>query len=169
MCGNGGGGVLVVHGDADDLGAGEGEGFDLLDGGGDVGGVGVGHRLHDDGDFPADADLADLDRGGLPALNLGHSNLTSSLLGVCNWRCRNGAEAQAQANEAGIGSYRASGHRRLAWEAETHRLGIFARGQARFGTCRCYCYSDSLPRGCMRKIPLDKRGFSLKDRANFRS
>ena len=47
--GDGFGGVIVVDGDADELGAGAREGGDLLDGGLDVGGVGVGHRLHDDG------------------------------------------------------------------------------------------------------------------------
>ena len=47
--GNGLGGVVVVDGDADHLRAGAGEGGDLLDGAFDVGGVGVGHGLHDDG------------------------------------------------------------------------------------------------------------------------
>ena len=87
--GNSSGSFLVVHRDAHDFGAGEGEGLDLLDGARDVRGVGVGHRLDDDRDFPTHADLADLDRGCLPALNLGHNDLISSLLGVCNWR--NGA------------------------------------------------------------------------------
>jgi hypothetical protein len=59
--GNGLGGVVVVDGDADHLGAGAGEGGDLLDGGLDVGGVGVGHRLDDDGSVGADADVADGD------------------------------------------------------------------------------------------------------------
>ena len=70
--GNGGGGVFVVDGDADDLRAGEGQGCNLVDGALDVGGVGVGHRLDDDRDFPADADLPDLDGRRLPALNLRH-------------------------------------------------------------------------------------------------
>ena len=82
MCGNGRGGFFVVHGDADQLGAGEGERCNLLDGGGDVGGVGVGHRLHDDGNFPAHTNMADFDCRGLPALNLGHIDLLSSLQGV---------------------------------------------------------------------------------------
>ena len=72
--GNGGGGVFVVDGDADDLGAGEGEGRNLLDGAGDVGRVGVGHGLDDDRDLPADADVADFDRGCFPALNLRHAS-----------------------------------------------------------------------------------------------
>jgi hypothetical protein len=50
-------GVVVVDGDADELGAGFDELGDLLDGGGGVGGVGVGHGLHDDGGFGADFDL----------------------------------------------------------------------------------------------------------------
>ena len=84
--GNGGGGVFVVDGDADDLRAGEGERGHLVDGALDIGGVGVGHRLNDDRDLPADSNLPDLDRWRLPALNFGHRILTSSLLGVCNWR-----------------------------------------------------------------------------------
>ena len=47
--GDGFGGGVVVDGDADELGASAREGGDLLDGGFDVGGVGVGHRLDDDG------------------------------------------------------------------------------------------------------------------------
>ena len=39
----------------------------------DVGGVGVGHRLDDDGNFPADANVADVDGGGFSALNLRHA------------------------------------------------------------------------------------------------
>ena len=70
--GNGGGGVFVVHGDADDLRAGKGEGRDLVDGALNVGGVGVGHRLNDDRDLPADLDLPDFDRRRLPALDLRH-------------------------------------------------------------------------------------------------
>ena len=38
--------IVVVDGDADQLRAGAGQGGDLLDGGGDVGGIGVGHGLH---------------------------------------------------------------------------------------------------------------------------
>ena len=66
--GDGGCGVFVVDGDAHDLRAGEGEGRDLLDGAGDVGRVGVGHGLDDDRDLPADANVADFDRGGFSAL-----------------------------------------------------------------------------------------------------
>ena len=61
--GNGLGGFVVVDGDADHLGAGAGEGGDLLDGGFDVGGVGIGHRLDDDGDVGTDADASDLYSG----------------------------------------------------------------------------------------------------------
>ena len=57
--GDGGGGVFVVDGDADEFGTGAGEGGDLVDGAGDVGGVGVGHGLHHDGGVGADADGAD--------------------------------------------------------------------------------------------------------------
>ncbi len=43
--------IVVVHGDADQFGAGAGKRGNLLDGGLDIGGVGVGHRLHDYGGF----------------------------------------------------------------------------------------------------------------------
>ena len=65
-------GVVVVDGDADELGAGFDELGNLLDGRGGVGGVGVGHRLDDDGGIGADFDVADFDRYGLPALNFRH-------------------------------------------------------------------------------------------------
>ena len=76
---NGGGGVLVVDGDADDLRAGKGQGRDLFDGAGNVGRIGVGHGLDDDRDLPADANVANFDRGCFSALNLRHN---SSLTGV---------------------------------------------------------------------------------------
>ncbi len=56
--GNGFGGVVVVDGDADEFGAGAGEGGYLLNRGFDVGGVGVGHRLHDDGSLGTYTDSA---------------------------------------------------------------------------------------------------------------
>ncbi len=60
-------GLVGVDRDAHDLGAGVGELDDLLGGGGDVGGVGVGHRLDDDRRAAADHDLADPDgMGPLP-------------------------------------------------------------------------------------------------------
>ena len=70
--GDGSGGVVVVDGDADDLGAGAGEGGDLLDGGLDVGGVGVGHGLDDDGGVGAYGDGTDFDRNGGTAVYLWH-------------------------------------------------------------------------------------------------
>ena len=59
--GDGLGGFVIVDGDADEFRAGAGERGDLLDGALDVGGVGVGHRLDDDGGVGADANLADGD------------------------------------------------------------------------------------------------------------
>ena len=75
--GDGFGGVVVVDGDADKLGAGAGEGGNLLDGGLDVGGVGVGHRLDDDGGFGADADASDVDGNGFAALERRHKDSLS--------------------------------------------------------------------------------------------
>ncbi len=60
----GGGGRLVGYGDADDLGAEAGQLGDLFEGGLRVGGVGVGHRLDDDGGVAADLDIADVDGAG---------------------------------------------------------------------------------------------------------
>ena len=61
---NGGGGLVTVHRDADHLRAGARQGCDLGDGAVDIGGVGVGHRLHDDRRTAADGDIADHDLGG---------------------------------------------------------------------------------------------------------
>ena len=81
--GNGFGGVVVVDGDADELGAGAGEGGDLLDGGLDVRGVGVGHGLDDDRGGGADANAADVYCYGFSTMNSGHKTVvkfTISLL-----------------------------------------------------------------------------------------
>ena len=71
--GDGFGGVVVVDGDANEFGAGAGEGGNLLDGGFDVGGVGIGHRLDDDGGAGAYADVADGDGDGVSAVDGGHT------------------------------------------------------------------------------------------------
>ena len=68
-------GFLVVHRNAHNLRPGHGQSGNLLNGARDVGGIGIGHRLHDDRNLPAHANVADLDRGRLPALNLWHSDL----------------------------------------------------------------------------------------------
>ena len=62
---NGGGGLVAVHRDADHFRAGARQRCDLGDGAVDIGGVGVGHRLHDDRRTAADGDIADHDLGGL--------------------------------------------------------------------------------------------------------
>ena len=61
---HGGRGLVAIHRDADHFGAGARQRCDLLDGALDVGGVGVGHRLHDDRRAAADGDVADHDLGG---------------------------------------------------------------------------------------------------------
>ena len=85
--GDGFGGVVVVDGDADELRAGAGEGGDLLDGAFDVGGVGVGHRLHDDGSFGADTDAAYVDGDRFSAINSGHGKVNftiRNILALCD-------------------------------------------------------------------------------------
>ena len=72
---DGGGGFFVVDGDADQFGAGPGEGGDLLDGRGDVGRVGVGHGLHHDRCIAADAHTADGGCNCLSTLNLSHGKV----------------------------------------------------------------------------------------------
>src|SRR5262249_31077110 len=62
--GDGSGGVVVVDGDPHQFGARFMESAHLSDGGGDVGGVGVRHRLHDDRVAGAHADIADGDGNG---------------------------------------------------------------------------------------------------------
>ena len=61
---NGGGGLLAIDGDAHHFGAGARQRRDLRDRAFDIGGVGVGHRLHDDRRAAADGDIADHDLGG---------------------------------------------------------------------------------------------------------
>ena len=72
---DGGGSFVVVDGDADKLGAGAGECGDLLNGGFDVGGVGVGHRLDDDRSVGTDADAAYVDSDRFSAVNSGHRTI----------------------------------------------------------------------------------------------
>ena len=62
---HGGGGLVAIHGDAHQFRAGARQRRNLRDGALDIGGVGVGHRLHDDRRAAADGDIADHDLGGL--------------------------------------------------------------------------------------------------------
>jgi hypothetical protein len=71
---NGRGGLLVVHRDAHDLRAGQRQGRYLFDGARYVRRVGVGHRLHDDRNLPAHANLSDSDCAGFSTLNLRHAS-----------------------------------------------------------------------------------------------
>jgi hypothetical protein len=63
ICGNRRRGVFVIHCDAHNFRAGQSQGRDLFNRAGNVGRVGVGHGLDDDRNLPADANVADLDRG----------------------------------------------------------------------------------------------------------
>ena len=75
MWGDGGCGVFVVDGDADQFRPGAGQGGDLLDGARDVGRVGVGHGLHHDWCIAADAHTANRSCNCLSTLYLGHGKL----------------------------------------------------------------------------------------------
>ena len=75
-------GVVVVDGDADELRAGAREGGDLLDGRLDVGGVGIGHRLDDDGSGGAGEDAANVDGWGLSAVNWRHKFTIAPLVSL---------------------------------------------------------------------------------------
>ncbi len=65
-------GFVIVDGHADQFGAGAGQRRNLLDGTGDVSGVGVGHRLHHDRCSRAHAHAADGDDRGLTTSDRGH-------------------------------------------------------------------------------------------------
>lgn len=85
--GDGFGGIVVVDGDADHLGAGAGEGGDLLDGGFDVGCVGVRHGLDDDGIAGADVDSSDVDRYGATTSDRWHAKFSTykGITGGVGW------------------------------------------------------------------------------------
>ena len=58
-------GLVAVDGNSHDLRAGARQRRDLLYGPRDIGGIGIGHRLHDNGCAAADGHLADLHGNGL--------------------------------------------------------------------------------------------------------
>ena len=79
--GHGLGGLVVVDGDAHQLAAGMRQ-LRHLDGGGiGVGGIGVRHRLHDDGMSGADEDAADVDGGGRTTLDHAFDATRSASIG----------------------------------------------------------------------------------------
>ncbi len=65
--GHRGGGLLGIHGDAHQFRAGARQRHHLVDGGRRVGGIGVGHGLHDDGMVAPDLDTSNVHHGRLPA------------------------------------------------------------------------------------------------------
>ena len=78
------GGLVAIDRDAHQLGAGTGQRRRLADGALDVGGVGVGHRLHDDGRIAADDHAADVDgdrglAGGAELYRRGHEAIGAIL------------------------------------------------------------------------------------------
>ena len=96
---HGGRGLVAVDGDAHDFGAGPRQRRHLLRRPVDVGGVGIGHRLHHDGRAAADGDVADLDGDGLvPLGGTGKFHHRSSPLTLMLWplaRAGNGARTAA--------------------------------------------------------------------------
>ena len=76
--GHGGGRFFVVDGDAHQFRAGAGQRGALLDGRGNIGGIGIGHGLHHDRCIRADAHAADDGGYGFSAWN--HSGMGSSIL-----------------------------------------------------------------------------------------
>jgi len=70
--GNGGRSCFVVDRHPDQFRSGASERGDLLDRGGDVGSVGVGHRLHHNWCIRADLDVPDGRSNGFAALDEGH-------------------------------------------------------------------------------------------------
>ena len=67
-----GGGLVAVHRDPHQFGTGARQSGDLRHRALDIGGVGVGHRLHHDRGTAADGDIADHDLGGfMPGLGAG--------------------------------------------------------------------------------------------------
>ena len=70
---DGGSGLFVIDRDANQLGTCPRQGCDLLDGRGNVGGVGVGHGLHHNRCIATHADAIDRTRNGFPALNVSHA------------------------------------------------------------------------------------------------
>src|SRR6185369_5770846 len=82
-------GVVVIDGDADELGTGEGEVGNLPDGRADVGGISVGHGLHHDWCISAHPNPTDIGGIRFTALNFCHTeylqfNKSAAPRGVCD-------------------------------------------------------------------------------------
>jgi hypothetical protein len=67
------GSLFIVHRDTDDLRARQGQRRNLFDGACNISRIGVGHRLHNDLNLRAYANLPNPDRTRFPALNLRHA------------------------------------------------------------------------------------------------
>ena len=94
---HGGRRLVAVDGDAHDLGARARERRHLPRGRLDVGGVGIGHRLHDDRRVAADGHAADIDRHGAAArLDPSFGHLVSPLA----LECQTGAVASIEPRNA---------------------------------------------------------------------
>ena len=72
---DGGGCFFVVDRDSHQLGPGPGQRRDLLDGGGNISRVGVGHRLHHNWCIAADSHAANRAGNGFSALNVCHGEI----------------------------------------------------------------------------------------------
>ena len=80
---HGGGGFVAVDGDAHHFRAGARQRRDLRTVACDIGGVGIGHRLHDDRCAAADGDIADLDGDGLMPSARAGKFASSPYLALC--------------------------------------------------------------------------------------
>src|SRR6266550_4369320 len=71
--GDRGSSFVVIYSDSNQLGTGTSQGRDLLHSGGDVGGIGVGHRLHHNWCIGAYTHSANRCRNGFPTLDVSHA------------------------------------------------------------------------------------------------
>ena len=80
-----GGGLVAVDGDPHHFRTGAGQRRHLGHRAVDIGGVGVGHRLHDDRRAAADGDIADHDLGGFVAGRWGRRRRFAGAFRACSW------------------------------------------------------------------------------------
>ena len=121
--------LLARHGDAHDVGAGLGDAVDLGHRGGQVGRLGLGHRLHGDGRSAADRHVSDVDlalRGHGPECRAG-SGLRPAAGGGGAWPARRIAVVRPSAGAAAAPAHRQRAERHRGQdehdEDHDHRRG----------------------------------------------